>query len=464
MAVDDEDELTVDDLEDDSEGFLGGEAEGGDAGDPSWGPTIVVNDTTYAVSLFWQPLSDTNDPLPEVKETVENVMEGADLYCLRLGSSSQYGIGNSAEGHKAGMPSAAAAIAEAFQDKPSSVAVFEVDEGWWFIAVRNDLILSEEDILYLNEDDAKRAFYAMMAVPDWGRKIAPASWDIEGTEEVELSEILTDTGNAKLMHIKKAGQKTKMIAIGAGVLVLLIGWKLVSGLLSPPKPNKPIRPLTPIKPLFEEEEPPPQPKEVIVRPWDKLIVVDDFLNRCQAAVQQFKSIVIPGWNPGDISCSSSGASATWTMQWGDLGWFKRAFAEYNTRGMDYLIDSSGRNAVVSLSIGNVAIHSQNPKMMTFEAREEMTNIFQAIKRPIFFEEQQRTKDKKQETDRFGLKKESKTQILTYPRLKFEFSSDLPMESWLEVFKKFPALEVYRLQFTPNTNTWTYEGQIYEPVF
>ena len=292
MAADDDEELTLDDLEDDADAGETADADesGADDGqdgesEPSWGPTIVVNDTTYAVTLFWQPLQDTNDPYPEVQETVDNFMEGADLFCLRQGTSPQYGIGNSTEGHKAGMPSAAAAIAEKFQDKPSSVAVFEVDEGWWFIAIRNDLILSEEDMLYLNEEDAKRAFYAMMAVPDWGRKIAPASWDIEGTEEVDLWDILKSPGASKLMHINKnQRQKMKMAAIGAGVLVLLIGYKLISGLFATEK--KPmIRPLAPMKPLYEDEAP-QEEAEVIVHPWETLVDAEDLLNRCQAAAQQ----------------------------------------------------------------------------------------------------------------------------------------------------------------------------------
>ena len=459
MAEDNDEELTLDDLEDESDSDIQitEEEEGDDNSEPAWGPTIVVNDTTYAVTLFWQPLQDTSDPYPEVQESVDNFMEGADLFCLRQGTSPQYGIGNSTEGHKAGMPSAAAAIAEIFQDKPSSVAVFEVDEGWWFIAIRNDLILSEEDMLYLNEEDAKRAFYAMMAVPDWGRKIAPASWEIDGTEEVDLWDILKEPGNSKLMHINKGQrQKMKMITIGAGVLVLFIGYKLISGLFSSEE-KKVIRPLAPMKPLFEEEAP---PKEVIVHPWEKLVVTEDLLNRCQAAIQQVKTMIVPGWKLGEISCSASGLSTTWTMEWGHLGWIKRAFEEYNTRGLDFLIDNSGHTAIVSLSIGDVAIHSEAPKMMVYESREELNNIFQAINKPISLSEErtQRTA----QTTQDGLGTEIK-EIRTYPRLKFSFSSDLPIEEWLTVFNKFPALEIVRLNYNPPDNIWTYEGQIYEPI-
>ena len=164
MAVDDDDDVILDDVNDESEDIVVDE-ESDENSEPPWGPTIVVNNTTYAVSLFWQPLQDTSDPYPEVQETVDNFMEGADLFCLRQGTSPQYGIGNSTEGHKAGLPSAAASIAEIFQDKPSSVAVFEVDEGWWFIAIRNDLILSEEDFLYLDEESLNQ-FYCFLILLD----------------------------------------------------------------------------------------------------------------------------------------------------------------------------------------------------------------------------------------------------------------------------------------------------------
>ena len=460
MALDDDEELTIDDLEDDMQDIANDDeasedGESSDSDEPSWGSTMVVNNTTYAVSLFWQPLQDTNDPYPEVKETVENVMDGADLFCLRSGTSPQYGIGNSTEGHKPGMPSAAAAIAEVFQDKSSSVAVFEVDEGWWFIAIRNDLILSEEDILYLKEEDAKRAFFAMMAVPDWGRKIAPASWEIEGTEEVELWDVLKNPGSSKLLRINKASQKTKLMIAGAGLLVLLIGYKLISGLFVTEK--KPvIRPLIAKKPVFEEAPPPVQEK--IVLPWEKLVVTEDLINRCQAAVQQLKSMIIPGWSFGAVTCSASGASTIWSMEWGGLGWFKRAFEEYNTRGMSYLLDDAGRSAIVSLSIGDIAIHSDKPKAKIYEVREELNNFFQSINASISLNEEVPQLVSKISKDGLsqGFYKEK-----GFAKLKFSFSSDLPTDMWQEMFDKISGLEIIKLTYDHKTNNWTYEGQIYD---
>lgn len=459
MAVDDDEELAIDDLDDFAMDDVASEAfTSEDDAEPAWGPSIAVNGTVYAVSLFWQPLQDTSDPFPEVQETVQNVMEGADLFCLRTGTSPQYGIGNSMEGHKAGMPSAAAAVAELFQDKASSVAVFEVDEGWWFIAVRNDLILSEEDILYLNEDDAKRAFYAMMAVPDWGRKVAPASWDVDGTEEIDLWDILKSSGSSKLVRIDRAArQKMRMIIGGAGAVVLYIGYKLIGGIFGPATPAV-VRPIMPLKPLFEEEA--PQQKVVEPKPWEQLVETEDLLNRCNAGVMQVKSMVIPGWELGAITCSASGLSTTWSMKWGHIGWLKRAFDEYGVRGLDYIIADSGTTAVVSLSIGTVAVHSDTPKFLTYEAREELNSIFQAIGMDIALSEE-RTKIYTK-ASRDGLRMETH-QDRTYARLNFNFTSDLPIANWLPVFNRFPALEITNLNYNPLENMWTYEGQIYEPV-
>ena len=462
MAADDDEELTVDDLDDleaesQEEGEAGEDDDGSSSENPPWGPTIVVNNTTYAVSLFWQPLQDQNDPYPEVKETVENFMTGADLFCLRSGTAPQYAIGNSTEGHKAGMPSAAAAIAEKFQDKPSSVAVFEVDEGWWFIAIRNDLILSEEDILYLNEEDAKKAFFAMMAVPDWGRKIAPDSWDIDGTEEVDLWDILTSPGSSKLMRINKTDKKTKMAIAAVGLVVLYIGFKLISGLFGTKAPAPVIKPLIPLPAVEEEEAPPPQ-QEVIVYPWEHLVDYKEFLNRCHAAVSQLKTIVIPGWALNAVSCTPGGTTATWQPTWGDVGWAKRAFEEYNIRGLDFLIDSG--TVIATLNMGDIPERSDTPQLGGSDIQEELSGIFQTIKMQASIQEIQ-PEIKVQNTEN-GLGTEVVT-TRVWPRVMLNFTSELPMENWFQLFDSFPALEILQIHYDPVNNLWSYEVQIYEPT-
>ena len=50
--ADDDEELSVDDLDELEEEASGSPAATDEDGDPPWGATMTVNDTTYAVSLF----------------------------------------------------------------------------------------------------------------------------------------------------------------------------------------------------------------------------------------------------------------------------------------------------------------------------------------------------------------------------------------------------------------------------
>ena len=148
----------------------------------TWGTNIELDGVTYATSLFWQPLQNKDDPFTEVGEASEGVMEGADLFCIKQGKAPQFGICASKEGYKSGENVAAVTLATAMADRSSFVAVFKVDNGWWYTCIRNDIILSDGDMLFLNEQEAKDQFLSMLAVPDWGRKIAPPEWGIEETE------------------------------------------------------------------------------------------------------------------------------------------------------------------------------------------------------------------------------------------------------------------------------------------
>ena len=156
----------------------------------TWGTTFNVGGTTYATSLFWQPLRNSEDPYTEISEAAENVLEGADLFALKRGKSPQFGLCISSQGYQKGTRVAATALIGALPDTSSFLAVFKVDRGWWYVCVRNDVILSDGDMLFFNEQEAKDQFSSMLAVPDWGYKIAPASWHIEDTREQDLAALL----------------------------------------------------------------------------------------------------------------------------------------------------------------------------------------------------------------------------------------------------------------------------------
>ena len=187
---------------------------------------VSVSGQRYAVGLIWQPLQNLDDPILEVRETAESEM-GADLYCLRPAATPQYGIGRTELEHKDGMPSLAAAVASVFADQPSMCGVFKVDEGWWFVAIRNDLILAEEDVVFSNEEEAKRAYASMMAVPDWGVRIVPEEWRMEGAEFRDLDSILQKARKVRLQPIN-AVHRTKFLLVIALIIIGIVIWLIYS--------------------------------------------------------------------------------------------------------------------------------------------------------------------------------------------------------------------------------------------
>ena len=101
----------------------------------SWATSITVDGTTYATSLFWQPLQNLNDPFQEVEEASAEVLEGADLFCIKGGKAPQFGICVSQEGYKNGEFAAAVALSTAMSNYASYVGVFKTDKGWWYFFV-----------------------------------------------------------------------------------------------------------------------------------------------------------------------------------------------------------------------------------------------------------------------------------------------------------------------------------------
>ena len=114
---------------------------------PMSGGSVTVGGTKYAVGLLWAPLQNQDDPIPEIREAME-AEPAADLYCLRNSAAPQYGLGKTIFGHHSGEPALAASVATALSGKNSACCVFKIDDGWWFVAIRNDLILAEEDVLF----------------------------------------------------------------------------------------------------------------------------------------------------------------------------------------------------------------------------------------------------------------------------------------------------------------------------
>ena len=190
-----------------------------------WASSFTVAGVPYAASVFWESLQNVDAPFLDAKDAAENVLVGADLFCVKHGKSPQLGLAISSQGFKKGMNVAAVTAVTSMSDASSLLAVFKVDSGYWYLCVRNDVILSDGDVLFVKEEDAKEQFMSMLSVPDWNKKIAPEEWGIDDTEQRDISEVFSQGLDAKLEKINALRGTELLIVV---VLSIAAGAWLIS--------------------------------------------------------------------------------------------------------------------------------------------------------------------------------------------------------------------------------------------
>lgn len=418
--------------------------------------TIVVEGTVYAVGLMWQSLQNPDDPIPEIREVIESE-PGLDLYCLRPASAPQYGVGRKSMGHQDGQPSVAAAVASAYADKNSVCAVFRVKEGWWFVSIRNDLILSEEDRLFTTEEEAQRAFFSMMAVPDWEIKIAPSEWEIEGAEQVTLGNLIKNARKIRLVELS-AAKRTQFLIIVAFIIVLLIAgvFYLISSLWETVFTQEKIV-AVPTPEIIKPVEPAPEKP----KPWEKVPDTTVLLNKCWNNAYQLDTLTIPGWKLGMVICTPTGITTDWTKSWnpgGRIAYLKAAINEYKISKINIQLNEIGSSATGAITFTDIPLVASVPALSADQIRDDLTDISQATNLPIQFSKQI-VLDPPNNADGSTPPNQQ-----TYTYYAFTVSSSYTPWEWKTFFDKFSGLELLKIEFNPDmtstTNKWKYEGRIY----
>ncbi|MBL0690305.1 MAG: type 4b pilus protein PilO2 [Alphaproteobacteria bacterium] len=181
---------------------------------------ITINNRPFAVGMFWQPFEHNN--VHSSAENISKMIAGeGDFYTARMSKPQQIGIGFKSKGHSNSISSATLHILPALIDNKSVLACFKVPQGFWILAIRNSLILPEEDFLYQNEEKAKKVFDDLLSLPDWKMKVAPQDWKIEGTQELSVNDIAGNTDDSKLKNIYTA-KKTAMKVFITSIIFVLI--------------------------------------------------------------------------------------------------------------------------------------------------------------------------------------------------------------------------------------------------
>jgi hypothetical protein len=181
---------------------------------------VKVGRRTYAVGLFWQP-SPSGRVAQAAREAALQPGQQTDFYCVRPASKSvavpQYGLGQSALGHKVGMPTLAASLANV---QPGSWAgAFRLREGTWVIVVRDDLVAPDGDIIFDSDETARERLLQEIALGGVQRIYAPDGWSIPGSDPTPLPLLLQDRTDCRLQPV---AVPIKMVIYGAAAVAAIV--------------------------------------------------------------------------------------------------------------------------------------------------------------------------------------------------------------------------------------------------
>ncbi len=402
--------------------------------------SVSVEGIPYATSLFWQPIQNTEDPVAEVSETASSILEGADLFCVKQGKAPQFGICSSLQGYKKGMLVGAVSVATALSGLSSFVAVFKVDNGWWYICVRNDIILSDGDLVFASEEEAKSQFMSMLAVPDWGKKIAPQDWGIEGTEDINIAELIKKGMRVKLDKINalRGAKLFMVIGVSAVVGIWLLSVIINSIFLAPPK-----RPaIAPIKPKAVIKKELPLPPEDV--PWNQVYDAAQMMELCYKNVSALSQIMPPGWVIGNVTCTNKDVSTSWERNVGRVLWMEDALKNSGLTFASKTIENTGNVMRVSIALQGIAVEKNLPNIDSNHLKATLNDLFQAFNQPVVLLDEVYTSNRKK----------------IYKKVKFTFSSDNNPIVWRDLLTKFSGLEINMIKYNKQSGKWDYEGAIY----
>ena len=401
-----------------------------------WASSFTVDGVQYAASVFWESLQNVDAPFLDAKEAAENVMVGADLFCVKHGKSPQLGLASSSQGFKKGMSVAAVAAVTSLSDASSLLAVFKVDAGYWYLCVRNDVILSDGDVLFVKEEDAKEQFMSMLSVPDWSKKIAPEEWGIDETEQRSIAEVFSQGLDAKLEKINALRGAELLIVV---VLSIAAGAWLIIFISSTffetkTQENKVVTRRAQKKVVKKVEK-------VVPAPWESLVDPVWMLDNCRQTILSLTSISTPGWSNTGVTCMASGAMTGWKKQFGRLSWIEMSLAYSGLTFASKQIDERANNITVSIPFQDVKRINSVPKKTALELRNMINDLFQALNLSIRLSNGKVSAGGK-----------------VYYSLDFAINSRYDPDVWKSLLTKFSGLKINNIRY--HNGVWNYEGAIY----
>ncbi len=296
---------------------------------------LRVGRKTAALGLLWQPVR------PQTSLRDQAGMAGGQGSEFDLAASfgaKQLGFGMKSEGLGAGML-AGASLFDADSLGGTWLATFPLDTGrlWWIVAMRDAKIY--EDRVLFDAAEARATLVKSLDAPGWGKIIAPSEWNIEKSEQLGLSKIISFRHASRLRLVDRRFQTgTTMLLAAIVAVALAYAWLQLSRYLAEERLRKE---------AFERA----RKSTSSELPWNSVPKIADFVFAC---MQEMDSVAVipPGWTLQPLTCRWSGEEA-----WLDAGWrrksgripYLREMVE-NRTGLRVGLSGNGESASLSMPI------------------------------------------------------------------------------------------------------------------
>lgn len=411
---------------------------------------ITIRHKKYATGLFWQPVSVGNNAFNYAKQLIKNIDK---KYTLFIDYKSMVGLGDRGTGIYAGLPSAAVEIVDSLSEFISFLGVFQVNNYFYLVAVRNGVII--RDVLIENVEEARKLYVELSNIPDWGALFAPAVWGMPKAQERQISDLIRSVVLARLRPINVFKS-----AVPAALMVLvfiMFGFLWFSGpvrkIMVPTKKVQLNPELTAeykrrielknqeLDKKFEIEKIEVQPIEY---PFNKLPNVMDRANLCYKAIA-FVMQPIPGWNQTYTKCDENFVSATFTRNFGTLN-------DFYLNGSDLMPGAevqqvSENEIIVRVKLPELATYSSLDERDVVTAVRDITTNFQRINIQADINPVSDTVSNGVETATMNIVEVSASSKL------------IPME-FMKIFAPFQGVYMTSVVWSANTRTWKYEVIVY----
>ena len=411
---------------------------------------ISVHRKQFATGLFWQPVSVGVTPSNYARQLAKNSEK---KYTLFAEYKSMVGLGDTHDGARLGMPSAAAEIVDSLSEFVSFLGVFKIGSYYYLVAVRNGIII--RDILLETELEARNLYAELSNIPDWGALFAPQSWGMPKSQEKSLSEVIGFGAVAKLRQISlfKA-----LLPSAFFIILFIIGvvYLLRSPILENITPKRTAQ-LNPelaqeYKRQIELKNAELDKEYNIVKNEVKPIeypynYLPDVMERAKLCYKAMGFVMQPivGWNQTFVKCDENYVSATFVRDFGTLN-------DFYTIGGDLMPGA----IVQQMSENEIIVRAKLPQLPTYASLEERDQVTAMRDIASFFQQVNIKANINGVND--TLTNGVETDVVNV--IEVGASSKLIPSEFMHAFNGFDGVYMSAVSWNAKTRTWNYEVVIY----